>query len=304
MKPLPPLNALRCFAVAAEHLSFKKASESLFVTQAAVSHQIKALEGWLGVRLFERLNREVRLTPEGYSLLPFVHNAFETLESGVSQLRTDPNPDRLKVSVLPSFASAWLAPRLGSFRQRHSEYRVVLNPSTELERFATDTDIAIRFGYGDYPGLWTELLMHDTLIAVCVPDMLPQAPPTFDWLRDVDLVEDLDYEPNPWGRWLNQQGYNAEGFEVAMTIEDSRMLIDITLAGGFVGLARKSLVQAQLVEGKLVKAFPFELPMTASYYLVSPERYLKRPKVIAFRKWLIHELQTAFVPEMLDFHGS
>ncbi len=301
---LPPLNTLRCFALAAQYLSFKLAAEDLFVTQAAVSHQIRTLEEHLGVKLFERLNREVRLTPEGHALLPYVQEAFNSLNTGVSRLRADPNPDRLKVSVIPSFASAWLAPRLGSFRQRQPEYRVVLNPTHHVDTFDGETDVALRFGSGRYPGLVSEWLMHDTLMAVCVPDMVPPEGATLDWLRTVDLVEDLDYEPEPWGRWIRQQGHLWEGFNVAMTIEDSRMLIDITLAGGFVGLARKSLVQSHIISGRLIKVFPFELPMAFSYYLVAPERYLKRPKVAAFRKWLIHEMQTTFLPEMWDFHGT
>ncbi|HET8905261.1 MAG TPA: LysR family transcriptional regulator, partial [Saccharospirillum sp.] len=149
---LPPLNTLRCFALAAQYLSFKLAAEDLFVTQAAVSHQIRTLEEHLGVKLFERLNREVRLTPEGHALLPYVQEAFNSLNTGVSRLRADPNPDRLKVSVIPSFASAWLAPRLGSFRQRQPEYRVVLNPTHHVDTFDGETDVALRFGSGRYPG--------------------------------------------------------------------------------------------------------------------------------------------------------
>ena len=304
MHNLPSLNAMRCFLIAAEKLSFKAASEALFVTQAAVSHQIKLLEDHLDVKLFERLNREVRLTPEGRALLPYVRSAFESLQQGVAQLQDDPNPDRVKVSVIPSFASAWLAPRMGSFRTRHPEYRVVLNPSSKLEDFSGDTDIALRFGRGQYPNVHTELLMRDTLLAVCVPEMIPEEGATFDWLKQVDLAEDLSFERHPWNAWLTQQGCLLEGYTVNMTIEDARMLIDITLAGGYVGLVRKSLVQPYLVSGKLVKAFEYELPSEYSYHLVAPERYLNRPKIKAFRKWLKHELETSFVPELLDFHGS
>jgi len=301
---LPSLNAMRCFLIAAEKLSFKAASEALFVTQAAVSHQIKLLEDHLDVKLFERLNREVRLTPEGRALLPYVRSAFESLQQGVAQLQDDPNPDRVKVSVIPSFASAWLAPRMGSFRTRHPEYRVVLNPSSKLEDFSGDTDVALRFGHGQYPSVHTELLMRDALLAVCVPEMIPEDGATFDWLKQVDLAEDLSFERHPWNAWLTQQGRQLDGYTVNMTIEDARMLIDITLAGGYVALVRKSLVQPYLVSGKLVKAFDYELPSEYSYYLVAPERYLNRPKVKAFRKWLKHELETSFVPELLDFHGS
>lgn len=304
MHNLPSLNAMRCFLVAAEALSFKAAAESLFVTQAAVSHQIRLLEDHLEVKLFERLNREVRLTPEGQALLPYVQSAFESLKEGVARLQQDPEPNRLKVSVIPSFASAWLAPRLGGFRQRHPEFRVVLNPSLRLEDFSGDTDLALRFGHGDYPGVHSELLMRDTLMAVCIPEMLPDGGPSFDWLATVDLAEDLSFEQHPWAMWIEQQGQNPDRYNVSVTIEDARMLIDITLAGGYVGLVRKSLVQPHLVAGTLVKAFDFELPSAYSYYLVAPERYLARPKVVAFRKWLIHSLETSFVPEMLDFHGS
>lgn len=304
MHSLPSLNAMRCFLIAAQTLSFKAAAQALFVTQAAVSHQIKQLEEYLDVKLFERLNREVRLTSEGRALLPYVQSAFESLQAGVAQLQQDPQPNRLKVSVVPSFASAWLAPRLGGFRQRHPEYRVVLHPSLQLDNFSGDTDISLRFGHGSYEGLHSELLMRDALMAVCIPDMLPAEGASFDWLTTVDLAEDLSFEKNPWAKWIAAQNEDSSRYQVSVTIEDARMLIDITLAGGYVGLVRKSLVQPYLVDGKLVKAFDFELPSAFSYYLVAPERYLKRPKVVAFRKWLIHALETSFVPEMLDFHGS
>ncbi len=304
MHNLPSLNAMRCFLIAAEKLSFKAASEALFVTQAAVSHQIKLLEDHLNTKLFERLNREVRLTPEGQALLPYVQSAFESLSQGVAQLQDDPTPDRVKVSVIPSFASAWLAPRLGSFRARHPEYRVVLNPSSKLEDFSDGTDLALRFGRGNYPNVHTELIMRDTFVAVCVPDMVPEGGTSFDWLKEVDMAQDHSFERHPWENWLRQQGRDLENYKLNMTIEDSRMLVDITLAGGYVGLVRKSLAQAYLASGKLVKAFDYEMPSEYSYYLVAPERYLKRPKVIAFRRWLKHELETSFVPELLDFHGS
>ena len=144
---LPPLNALRAFEAAGRHLSFTKAARELNVTQAAVSHQIKGLEAYLGLALFIRQNRGLALTPAGQSYLPAITRAFERLVAATAQLDSDVSTGILTVSVLPSFGARWLVPRLARFRQIHPDIDVRLIATDIHVNFEMESaDIAIRWG--------------------------------------------------------------------------------------------------------------------------------------------------------------
>src|SRR5690554_6823983 len=170
---LPPLNALRAFEVAARHLSFTKAADELCVTQAAVSHQIKALEELLGVRLFRRYNRRLELTRAGQGYLPPLRDAFDMMAVATRRLRPDNESGQLKVSTLQSFATKWLIPRLAGFHQRHPDIDPMISTSQRLiDLEAEDVDIAVRVGRGIYPGLHTVPLMDDVAFPVCSPRIL------------------------------------------------------------------------------------------------------------------------------------
>jgi len=146
---LPPLNAIRAFEAAARHLSFTKAAEELFVTQAAVSHQIKALEAALGLQLFRRFNRRLMLTDAGQAYLPPLRDALDQIAAATARLKSMEETGSLTVSVLPSFAAKWLLPRLSCFRERHPELDVLVSASHSLVDFGYDeVDLAIRYGLG------------------------------------------------------------------------------------------------------------------------------------------------------------
>lgn len=305
MAELPPLNALRTFLFAAETQSFKKAAERLFVTQAAVSHQIRLLEDALDTQLFIRLNREVKLTEEGERLLPFVRSAFRSLKAGVDQLKGDPAPNKLTLSVLPSFASSWLVYHIGEFQDRYPDIHLVIRPSLELEAFNTsEVDLAIRFGEGRYEHLQTEFLMRDAMMAVCTPEMVVEAPLTFAKLKTLPLLEDFSPGGVGWLTWLTEQHLDPDDYRISLTIQDARLVIDAVLQGKGVGLVRKSLCQHLVEQGELVKAFDYELPSSFSYYLVAPSANFEKPKVRLFADWLRQELETSFLPEHFAYYGS
>src|SRR5262245_54234024 len=135
---LPPLNAVRAFEAAARHLSFTRAADELNVTQAAISHQVKALEERLGVRLFRRLNRALELTRAGESYLPRVSAALDALAEATDAIRTAEDGRQLTVSVLPSFAAKWLMPRLRSLWRSHPDLEVKIVASDALADFDVD----------------------------------------------------------------------------------------------------------------------------------------------------------------------
>jgi LysR family glycine cleavage system transcriptional activator len=170
---LPPLTALRCFVVAAGHLSFVRAAADLHVTPAAVGQQIRQLEAHLGRALFRRVGRQLALTDEGATLLPGLTEAFAGIVQSVSRLGTRNRTAPLLVSVAPSFAAKWLVPRLNTFNALHSDIEVRIAVSMALVDFATDdVDCAIRFGSGAYRGLSVEKLLEESVFPVCSPALL------------------------------------------------------------------------------------------------------------------------------------
>jgi len=171
-RKLPPLNALRAFEAAARALSFKRAAEELHVTQAAVSHQVRALEAQLGLELFVRKHRALELTPAGARYLPALSEAFDRLDDATLALRARPRTSRLVLSVVPSFAANWLVPRLGGFRARHSGIDLVVLSSSELVDFTRDAvDVGIRFGPGAWPRVRADLLFGEEYLAVVSPKL-------------------------------------------------------------------------------------------------------------------------------------
>jgi LysR family glycine cleavage system transcriptional activator len=292
---LPPLSTLRGFEAAARHLSFTKAAQELNVTQAAVSHQIKALEDWLGVKLFKRLNRALRLTDAGHSYLPPVRQALQQIAAATEAVRRDLGQGPLRVSVLPSFGARWLLPRLPRFRARHPDIDVLIQASNELVDFQRgDMDLGIRFGFGRYPGLRADRLLGDELFPVCSPALaagpVPLNEPA-DLSRHTLIHDDSPGNaafPN-WALWLQAAGF--EGLEIARSLvfTDSSMALQAALEGQGVALSRLSLAGTDLAAGRLVEPFKFRLKAEAAYYVVTPERIADRPKIRQFRDWLFEE---------------
>ncbi len=289
-RKLPPLKAIRAFESAARNLSFTVAGGELFVTQAAVSQQVKALEEYLGVALFKRMNRSLALTPEGQALLPHVRKAFDHLYKGVEVIESGRNSGRITVSILSSLAARWLVPRLGRFNRAHPDIDVLVSPSSQMTDFARqDVDIAIRFGAGDYPGLRVDRLMGEYLFPVCSPRLTEgeHGVGCAEDLRYVPLIHDDDY--SHWRTWLTAAGVSNVNPERGTIFTDSSMLLEAAVAAQGVALAREVLARSELETGRLVRPFEMSLPAHFAYYVVSPEETADRPKVRLFREWLLAE---------------
>ena len=287
---LPPLNAVRAFEAAARHLSFTEAAEELHVTQAAISHQVKSLETYLGLKLFRRLNRALVLTDEGQSYLPPVRRIFDQLYEATNRLSDHDARGKLTISVLPSFAARWLVPRLGRFIAAHPEIDVRIAPSADLVNFAReDVDVGIRYGRGRYPGLRVDRLMTEDIFPVCSPALL-RGPTPLKKPKDLKahiLLHDDDH--GDWRTWLLAANAEAVDPTRGPVFTDSSMLIQAAVAGHGVALARGALVADDLGSGHLVRPFELSLPVEFAYYLVCPESIAGRPKVVAFREWLLQE---------------
>jgi LysR family glycine cleavage system transcriptional activator len=282
------LNSLRVFEAAARQLSFTRAAAELFVTQAAVSHQIKGLEDWLGLRLFRRQSRQIMLTDAGQAYLPEVRDALDGLERATRRLLNRGSSGPLRVSCLASFAANWLVPRLGRFRQLHPDIDVMISANDLIVDFSRDreeVDIAIRYGAGGWPGLEVILLMTEEFFPVCSPGYLKDSAPLREPadLRHHTLLHD-DMELN-WAAWLKINGVRDVDATRGLTFNLSNILVDAALAGQGVALARSALVEHHLAAERLVTPFRVKLPARLAYYLVFPKGAGDDPRLVAFIDW-------------------
>ncbi len=294
---LPPLKALHVFEAAARHLSFTRAAEELHVTQAAVSHQVKALEDYLGTPLFRRRNRTLLLTAPGQDYLPAVQRGFEVLRDATERLLQSQGRETLTVSVLPSFAARWLVPRLGRFVHANPDVDLRVAPSEQLADFERDgVDVGIRYGLGRYRGLRADRLLSEDIFPVCSPalqrsDNALRKPA--DLCHHV-LLHDDDH--GDWRTWLLAAGVDKVDPGRGPVFTDSSMLIQAAIAGQGVALARGVLVRDELAAGRLVRPFTLSLPTDYAYYIVCPATAAARPAVARFRQWLLGEAQAAAPP--------
>ncbi len=296
--PLLSLNALRAFEATARRLSFKEAARELFVTPGAVSQQVKALEEGLNVQLIRRLTRAIELTEAGHTLLAGLREPFQRISDAVESLAERDSTGPLILSVLPSFAAKWLVPRLGRFQTAHPEIDLRISATNHSVDFTReDADAAIRHGLGKYPGLRSDWLLSGELFPVCSPKLL-EGP------RPLKKPEDLRHHTllhatpgNEWSLWLRAQG--AEGVDAARGphFSDDALMLEAALEGQGVAISRGPLVAGDLADGSLVRPFQLTIPEELAYYLVCPEATAGRPKIGAFRTWLLAEAERANAKE-------
>ncbi|MEP3334151.1 transcriptional regulator GcvA [Sedimentitalea sp.] len=302
---LPPLTALRAFDAAARHMSFARAADELNVTPAALSFQIKSLEDHLGQSLFRRLNRAVELTEAGRLLAPGAAEGFRTLNTAWLQTRRLQDNRTLTVTAGPAFTAKWLAPRFYDFARAHPDIDLRFSAGLRMMDFDRDEiDVAIRFGHGPDPGLFSEPLAFEWLTPVMTPDLAEKYPKPEDLRRAPILSDDsLDFL-NPkcdWAAWCRAAGISfVPGHGVQFSQADHA--IDAALAGAGVVLGRRALVVKDLHEGRLVAPYGLAITLDAHFRFLCSEGLQERPHIKAFRKWIWSEIEkTAEVSEWLHF---
>lgn len=286
---LPPLNALRAFEAAGRHLSFTKAAAELNVTHAAISHQVRALEEHLGVSLFRRLTRAVKLTDAGRHLLPVMSDSLDAMAAAVRRVGGDGDVGNLTVGMTPAFAARWLVPRLGDFQARHPDIDVRLAASVALVDFARDdVDLAIRYGRGAWPGVKSELLLTLDTFPVCSPALIETKPlrEPADLRSHVLLHDDLGEN---WRRWLVAVGVEGVDPTRGPKFGDENLMLQAAIQGQGVAVAESAIAAADIAAGRLVRPFDISLPSGAGYYLVYPTAVGGRRTIKAFREWILAE---------------
>jgi LysR family glycine cleavage system transcriptional activator len=288
LRRMPNLSALRAFEAAARHQNFSRAAEELHLTHGAISHQVRGLEQELGLMLFERKGRQVRVTEEGARFAATLARALGEIASAAEALRQRGQNLRLTVSSVPSFAARWLAPRLGQFIERHPEIEVVLQASSHLQDLAREgIDVGIRWGRGRYPGLMAERLMGDIYYPVVSPHYrggrLPALPAE---LAQATLLRSNE----PWLPWFRAAGLDLPEPSGGVMFEDLSMLIRSAVDGNGVALVRHVVARQEIAAGQLTRLFNIAVPSPDDYYFVTPPGAAAKPQVRAFRAWLDAEL--------------
>lgn len=285
---LPPLNSLKVFEAAARHLSFTRAAEELFVTQAAVSHQIKALEEFLGLKLFRRRNRSLLLTEEGQSYFLDIKDIFSAISDATDKVLERGAKGALTISLPPSFAIQWLVPRLADFNEQHPDVDVRIK-AVDLDEgsLTEDVDVAIYYGRGNWPGLRADKLYQEFLLPVCSP-MLLMGPKPLRTLADLKLHTLLhDTSRKEWKNYVRQ--YDIEGTNVNQgpIFSHSTMVLQAAAHGQGIALGNNVLAQPELDAGRLVCPFDEVLMSKNAFYVVCQERQAETGRIQIFRDWVL-----------------
>ena len=299
---LPPLSALCAFEVAGRHESFTKAAEELCLTQSAVSRHVRSLETHLGIALFRREHRGVRLTPAGRELCEAVALGFAHIASSARLVRRQSRSDRLSVGMHTAIASLFVAPRLGSFRQAHPDIDLhIVTLERNLVPRTDRYDVCIVMGYQPEPDFVSELLFREEIYPVCAPSYLegrhpPRGPE--DLPREMLLHLDDAYYRGPgspigWERWLEHFGAALRPGPRGLVFSSYAMVIQTAVRGAGIALGWHNLVCDYVHEGSLVRPVEQSCYLDRGQHLVVPVELAEKEEVVAFTEWLKNEIRDA-----------
>lgn len=289
---LPPLDLLLAFEAAARHLSFTRAAAERFVTQSAVSRQIRALEDDLGVALFSRQHRSLVLTPPGEKLLLACQNMLAQMRRTMAGIRAPAAREVLALSTTPSFASLWLIPRLRNFTQSNPQVDVRLDASYEVRDLrAEGFDLAVRYQRADAGD--GARLFSESMLPVCAPSLLRVKGQPLKTPRDLHAHTLLQMEGTPgsgmpmeWQSWLSSNGLAELQPRSMLTFSSYNEVVAAALAGQGVALGRRPLIDTLLRQRKLAAPFGDAKQTAKAYFVVSDPAARARPAVRALEEWL------------------
>lgn len=290
---LPKLSNILAFETAAKTGSLASAADTLCITPAAVSQQIRQLEEHLGVKLFVRSKSGVELTEPGISYLAFAQEAFETLRVAQQNMAQYQGDHTLTITALPALASRWLMPRLYQWMDKHPEIDLRIQATHSLTDFNTNpTDFYLSFGDEHYPQQDKIELFRDSVIPVCSPELLKSPlslenpEQLFDYpMIHVDWGRDGRFLPD-WSEWLLAANSTTRPPNPGPSFNLSAMAIDAAVAGRGILLGQQSLIREELKQGKLIALSSLALPLNKSYFLIYPKRILDKPKAQELLNWL------------------
>jgi LysR family transcriptional regulator of beta-lactamase len=290
IRPHLPLNALRAFEASARHLSFTRAAVELFVTPAAVSHQVKSLEAQLNVTLFKRLPRGLMLTSEGETLLPVLRESFDRIAETLERFEGGHYRDVLTVGAVGTFAVGWLLPRLADFQEKHPfiDLRLSTN-NNRVDVAAEGLDYAIRFGAGAWHGIEALRLIEAPLSVLCIPELARQLNSPEDLLKQTLL---RSYRTDEWPEWFLACGLPPNTAPTRNIVFDSSLaMMEAALQGAGIALAPPLMFSRQLAAGAIEQPFAIGIT-TGSYWLTRLQSRPETAAMAAFKEWLLQASET------------
>jgi LysR family glycine cleavage system transcriptional activator len=289
-----PVGPLRAFDVAARNLNLTAAAEEMNVTHAAVSRQVKQLEQRLGVQLFERLPRGLKLTVHGALLAEGTREAFDRLATAIEDVSAPAVRRKLTISTFSSLATRWLMPRVQGFSTLFPETDLQVSTTARLVDFSReDVDVAVRFGGGEYPGMHVRPMFKPKEIVVAAPSLLKRGPPikTYADLKGHTLLHDDAYRT--WTHWLDAVGAKGVNPRRGIICGDRNSMLAAALEGQGVGITSDLFAANDLKSGRLVKIFDAEVSATFGIYAVCLPRRLNDPLIAGTMDWLVREAQSS-----------
>lgn len=286
-----PLNGLRAFEASARHLSFTRAAIELCVTQAAVSQQVKGLEKRLGVSLFQRLPRGLKITAEGEALLPTVTSSFDQMATTLDRIEAGHVRELLFLGVVGTFAVGWLLPRLKAFQKQHPfiDVRVSTN-NNRVDMAAEGLDFAIRFGQGSWHGTDAFRLFKAPLSPLCTPKLAETLKTPAD-LMEATLLR--SYRADEWSNWFAAAGVTpAAQVNAGIVFDTSLGMMEAALQGLGVALAPPSMFSRHLASGAIIQPFPVTISL-GSYWLTRLQSKPPTPAMQAFSDWMFNSIGSA-----------
>jgi LysR family transcriptional regulator, glycine cleavage system transcriptional activator len=297
---LPPLTALEGFESAARLKSFSLAAEELNITQSAVSHQIRALEDFFSMSLFNRVGRSVELTTAGYDFLQTTTDVLKALARGKRRLDFYFRPGSVVWGATPGFASKWLLPRYNKLREWFPEVQPWLFSTDETyDLESQEVDLAIWYGDGLWPGVTATKLFHDYLTPMLSPAYFKQhaTMTSIEEMENLPLIH--DERSDDWLAWYNQIGEEREDCVSGSVFSDPALVLEAAATGQGIGLGSLLMANEYLESGALVRPFKDIIKSQHAYYLVYNSNDPMRPSVKKAKDWLIQEVQN-FI-KMMDF---
>lgn len=289
---LPPLNALVAFEAAARLGSITRAARELCVTQAAVSQQVRRLEGHLGLALFARGGQGLRLTDEGRRYLDGIAGPLASIRRATDALMAEDTSGVLTVIAAPSFANRWIVPRFNRFYERHPDIDLRIGPAPVAPELGRGVDIIIYHDIGDRPGTYSMPLMGERIFPVCSPELLDaNGGEAASFLRGQLLLRHARDGMGLWEAWLEKAGLGDEGLRFGPRFDFSYLALAAALDGAGVALGRTLLVAEDLAAGRLCVPVPLTMVAPRPYWFCCAEAHAERPRVAAFREWLVDEMR-------------
>ena len=295
------LNGIRAFEAAARHHSFTGAAQELNVTPAAVGQQVRQLEEWLNVRLFNRATSgasRLTLTDEGERAFPDIHRGFDLIGRGLNHLFDEPQDDVIKVSASPSIASKWLLTRINQYQMQHDDIDILVETNVSLVDYADQgIDVGIRYGLGQWEGMCAQHLMFEDVFPVCSPDFaekhgLSDVPP--DLLNDIPLLHDHSVPSSngypSWQEWSDSVDVALPKKLHGLKINDFASVTELARRGNGLALGRSRLIEDELKSGELICPFDvkkYQYRSRFCYFMVWRLDEVQSEQIDVFRNWLL-----------------